>query len=236
MEKLIYLVWKPEHQSNEIFCNSLVIQTSKQLGAAGAKSIRITLADNDVAPAHKSRIISARLAALPSAPDAMVSFWLNSAIHRKPVESILRNNGNIISGYLVTESEPLVNTKHPAQRGQRAYGMNQVVFLRKPERLTREQWLELWLGQHTPIAMATQSTFGYRQNIVAHVLTENALSIDAIVEENFPPEAMNSAHAFYNATGDDQLMKKNQSAMFASVQRFIDLDKLDCLPMSEYNF
>ena len=232
----MYLVWKPHDQTPELFRDSLLKQASRQLLATGVQHLRMTFVDNDVSAAHKLRIVSASLAATPGIPDAVISFWLNHPSEHSSIESILKQYCNILSGYQVSESEPLINTMHPTLSGQRTVGMNQVVFLRKPERLTREQWLELWLKQHTPIAIATQSTFGYRQNIVTQALTDNALPIDAIVEENFPPEAMTSAHAFYNAVGNDALMRKNQTEMFASVQRFIDLDKLDCLPMSEYNF
>jgi hypothetical protein len=148
----------------------------------------------------------------------------------------MRTFCSAIHGYLVTESEPLINTQHPGKKNQRAYGMNQVVLLRKPDSIHYEKWIDIWHNSHTQIAMETQSTFAYRQNVVARPVTRQAIALDAIVEENFPPEAMTSAHAFYNAVGDDKLLKKNQTAMFESVQRFIDLEKLDCLPMSEYNY
>ena len=34
------------------------------------------------------------------------------------------------------------------------------------------------------------------KNVISRAITKDALAIDAIVEENFPPEAMTSAHAF----------------------------------------
>jgi len=49
--------------------------------------------------------------------------------------------------------------------------MYQVVLLRKPPRLSHEQWLEIWLGSHTQVAIDTQSTFGYRQNVIVRPLT-----------------------------------------------------------------
>jgi hypothetical protein len=242
MEKLIYLLWKPQAQNIEAFRDQMVSQLAGQLTQAGAMQLRLAIADPDVEAAQKKRLLSAKL---NPAPDALVSFWLNSAGLRQPAEKILADACTAISGYLVTESEPLPNTRHSTSMGQRTAGMNQVVLLRRPARLNAQEWLRLWLEQHTPIAIATQSTFGYRQNVVARVLTDNPLTqelaIDAIVEENFPPAALSSLHAFYNALddqgkNDDTLLRKNQTAMFASVQRFIDLDKLDCLPMSEYNF
>lgn len=245
MEKLIYLIWKPPAQSSDAYRDNFIAQLAPQLIRAGASKLRLGIVDSDVEAAQKKRLLSAALA---TAPDAMVSFWLNSASSRLSAETILSVASQAISGYLVTESEPLANTLHTVEARQRTPGMNQVVLLRRPARLTYKEWLDTWLNQHTPIAIATQSTFGYRQNVIVRSLTEPtnkdeiaAWAIDAIVEENFPPTAMTSAHAFYKAidaqgVDDDALLRKNQKEMFASVQRFIDLDQLDCLPMSEYNF
>ena len=56
----------------------------------------------------------------------------------------------------------------------------------------------------------------------------------AVVEENFPPEAMASDHAFYATGGDEALLQKNMNAMIESCTRFIDFQKIDVIPMSEY--
>lgn len=235
MEKLMYILWKPAGESSETFKGKLLQQILPILQGSGGQHFRLTVSDDEVAPARKLSIRATQ----PS-PDGVISGWLDSAIQRQPLESFLQAHCAKISGYLVTESEPLRNKKYPAAAGQRTYGMNQVVLLRRPSPLSADQWIDIWHNSHTSIAMETQSTFGYRQNVVTRALTTDALPIDAIVEENFPPEAMTSAHAFYNAINaegwrDDALLKKNQGRMFASVQRFIDIQQLDCLPMSEYS-
>lgn len=230
MEKLMYLLWKDSPVDKDAFRDHLLTQASS-LQQAGAMQLRITAVDSDVAPADKLR-----LQHLKPGPHAVVSFWLSSATHRQSAETLLVNNCLRVCGYLVTESEPLANTQHPAIPGQRTHGMNQVVLLRRPEKLSPQEWIRIWHDSHTRIALETQSTFGYRQNVVARALTENAPPVDAIVEENFPPEAMISAHAFYDAIGDDARLQQNRKTLFESVQRFVDLARLDCLPMSEYNF
>jgi len=139
-----------------------------------------------------------------------------------------------MAGYLVTESEPIVNSKHVVANGQRTPGMCQVVVLRKPPRLNYEHWLEIWHGSHTQVAIDTQSTFGYRQNVIVRPLTYAAPPYDAIIEEHFPAEAMTDPMVFYDAVGDEAKRKRNRKAMIESVVRFIDFDKMDCLPMSEY--
>ena len=64
-------------------------------------------------------------------------------------------------------------------------------------------------------------------------MTYAAPPFDAIIEENFPLEAMTSQHAFYGVETDAQL-QANQQAMIDSCVRFIDFDKIDVVPTSEY--
>lgn len=235
MEKLIYLLRQTEAQQKtdttaQDWHNSLRQTLAPAMLAAGAQRLRLNLADADVAPAQ-----AMRLSSLAPAADAMVSFWLDSASQRKPLESLLSSYATSIAGYAVCESEPLRNTLHPPLEGERCYGMNHVVFLQIPPRLERAQWQDLWLEQHTAAAIDTQQTFGYRQNIVVRTLTQDAPRFDAIVEENFPPAAMLDQNAFYRNESAEQL-KNNQKRMYESCKRFIDFDKMDRLPTSEYNF
>ena len=69
---------------------------------------------------------------------------------------------------------------------------------------------------------------------VVRVLGEETRPFDAIVEENFPPAAMDSDHAFYNTGGDENLLQQRMTAMLGSCARFIDFTKIDVIPMSEY--
>jgi hypothetical protein len=181
-----------------------------------------------VAPAARLRQENCR-----PAMDAMLSVWLDSAVFRAPIEALIEARVARMVGYLVTESEPIVNTAHPGVAGRRTYGMAQVVFLQRPRRLNEQQWLEIWQGSHSQVAIDTQSTFAYRQNVIVRPMTYAAPPFDAIIEENFPPEAMTSQHVFYGAAGDAQL-QANLQAMIDSCVRFIDFDKIDVIPTSEY--
>lgn len=229
MEKILYPVWKSASQSILEFRNALLGEVSTQLVASGVLKLRMSIIDDDVAPAAALRQEN-----IQPLMDGMISIWVNSSVYRQQQESIIAAAVDRFHGYLVTESEPTVNTLHPTVAGGRTYGMNQIVFLQRPERISYEQWLDTWHNSHTQIAIDTQSTFGYRQNVVVRKLTEAGPRIEAIIEENFPPDAMTSPHAFYGAVGDDELFQSNQKAMIDSVMRFIDFDKLDVMPTSEY--
>ncbi len=233
MEKIIYLLWKPAATSAQQFKENLVGNVAANILASttAIQQLRISAVDDDVAAAAPYRIEFDG-----AAYSAMIAVWLDTAQQRHAMEEILRQCCPRFAGYLVTESEPLTDASRRGEIGQRSHGMNQVVTLRIPPRLTREAWLDIWLHSHTKIAIETQSTFGYRQNIVARQLTADAPAIDAIVEENFPPAAIADRRAFYDAVGDEEKFKSNQKIMIESCMRFIDFDKIDCIPMSEYFF
>jgi hypothetical protein len=229
MEKMLYVVWKHEADSERAFRQKLLEKVSPQLIDLGARQLRIGVADEDVAPA-----LSLRMETTKPPIAGLVSIWVDTSTRRRPFEDVIQGSVARLAGYLVTESEPIVNTKHIVAEGQRTPGMYQVVLLRKPPRLNYEQWLDIWLGSHTQVAIDTQSTFGYRQNVVVRPLTYAAPPYDAIIEESFPAEAMTDPMVFYNAVGDEAKRKRHEKAMFESVVRFIDFDKIDRIPMSEY--
>jgi len=229
MEKMLYITWKHDGDSERVFRQKLADKLSPRLIDLGARRLRIGVADEDVAPAAALRMETTK-----PPITGLISIWADTSTKRRPFEEAIQGSVARLAGYLVTESEPIVNTKHVVADGQRTPGMYQVVLLRKPPRLSHEQWLEIWLGSHTQVAIDTQSTFGYRQNVVVRPLTYAAPPYDAVIEEYFPAEAMTDPMVFYNAVGDETKRKKHEKAMFDSVVRFIDFDKIDRIPMSEY--
>ncbi len=229
MEKLVYLLWKPEAVSGDAFRDALLATTAQQLLAAGALQLQIDIADSAVAPAAPMRLICTR-----PLPDALLTLALHTHLDRKGVEAALAAAAPRFAGYLVSGSEPIPNTKQRARDGERTPGYAQIALIQRPPRLAHEHWLEIWQGSHTKVAKETQSTFRYVQNSVIRGLTHNAPRFDAIVEECFPAAAMTSQHAFYDAIGDDAKLDRNRKRMMESSGRFIDFDKIDVIPMSEY--
>ncbi len=225
MEKILYPVWKPDGLQADDFRDLLLKQLGPELLELDVRALRISVVDTEVEPAS-----ALRQETLGEAMDAMVSVWLHSSVYRAPIEAAIAKQVERMAGYLVTESEPL---HADTPEGERTSGMAQVVFLRRPERLSEEEWLETWHGCHTRIAIDTQSTFGYRQNVVARAVTADAPAVDAIIEENFPAEAMTSQHAFYGVETDEAL-QANLKAMIESCARFIDFEKINVIPTSEY--
>jgi hypothetical protein len=137
------------------------------------------------------------------------------------------------AAYLVTESEPL-RDEAPAPPWERTRGFANLAFLRRPPGLDPATWLSRWQDDHTPVAIETQSTFRYVQDVVVRPLTVDAPAVDGIVEECFPIEALTDLHAFFDAVGDDDRLTENLGRMNESVERFGASTSIDVVPTSEY--
>lgn len=232
MEKVIYAISYAPDAAPPDLGERLRGEVTARLLDLGALRTQVNVVDEDVAPAASLRMCSS------SAPaDAVVSVWVDSATPhlRAPFDDAVALVGGRQAGYLVTESVPMRNERHPVAPGERTPGMAQTVFFRRAPGLSDEAFLATWLGSHTQIAIDTQDTFSYVQNVVVRVLTPGAEPWDAIVEECFPAEAMTDPGAFFDAVGDPDRLAEHGRIMFESVQRFIDLSAIDVIPTSRYD-
>jgi hypothetical protein len=100
--------------------------------------------------------------------------------------------------------------------------------------MSHDDYLAYWMLEHTPIAIRTQATSAYIQNIVEESLTAGSPEIAAIVEEHFPMAAMTDPHAFYGSRGDDAELNRRITELMASVARFGADTGLDLVPTSRY--
>ena len=190
-----------------------------------------------------------------------LTFWLATALRldswlcgdaERRFTELLQGNGDKVAirnfrSYVVTESMVMDATSEmPAMdawrkptpeaepKVERLPGWQQIVPLKIPSTISRQQWLDIWLYSHADIACETQSTFGYIHNIVQRTTMGVDSDIDAIVTENFPDAAMSDDAAFYDAVGDAEKLAANQHAMMESCERFIDNSDIAVVPMSAY--
>ena len=228
---MIYALWRDTNRTREDFNEGLRGTAARRLLEAGVRGLRLNLIDSAVDPAAALRQIHTR----PQV-EAVAQVWLDVAHDefRAPVDAILRAAASGVASWLVTESEPIRNTLHPPRPGERTPGWSQICFLQRPSRLTPEAWREIWQGSHTRVAIDTQSNFEYIQNTIVRALSPAAPAYDAMVEECFPTAAMTDPHTFFAAVDDAAKFKRNTQAMAASCARFIDFDKIDVIPTSQY--
>lgn len=228
MEKLVYVLWRPSGSSADDFSRELR-SAAAGWSRLGARRVAVNVVDRFVEPS-----MSARITHLDPPPAAVASFWLDACDDRGPIEAELARHTARLAGYLVVESVPLVNTTHTAGPGERTPGINMIALIERPERIAYDRWIEHWHGHHKRVALETQCTYAYVRNVVVRPLTAGAPPWAGIVEEGFPAEAVTNPMLWYRAEGSQQTLEKNLGRMIESVQAFLDIDKVESHPMSEY--
>lgn len=114
---------------------------------------------------------------------------------------------------------------------QRTAGTVQICTFERKSELTEAEFQQRWLVDHTPIALATQSTQGYLQS---RIIKDAITSADGLVEEYFPAAAGHSLSAFFNAADNPGLLENHINRMVASCDRFIESGSINVIHMSEY--
>jgi hypothetical protein len=229
VEKLVYVLWKQPERSIGSFREAMLGEVARGLKGLGVRGLSVNLADELAAYAQGMRITR-----MSEPPSGTLSVWLDTALDRGPLHRLLESACQRLVGYLVLESVPLVNTTQIRAPGERTPGITTVAFLEKPEGMTHEGWLEQWQGRHTRVAIETQSTFLYIQNLIVRPVTEDAPPWSAIVEEGFPAEAATDPMVFFAAGDSRAKLAENRSRLLESCAKFIDFARLESHPMSSY--
>lgn len=190
---------------------------------AGARRVQLNISDATVAG-------GLRISELDPPIEAVVSVWTSRP---DAAVAVLAARAERVAAWEVTTRAPL-DPALPAD-GTRVDALANLAFLRRPADLPRTEWLRIWLEDHTRVAIETQATFGYHQNIVERALTPDTPTVDAIVEELFPMAAIGDVHAFYGSGGDPLELESRISRMLASVARFGADRDLDVVPTSRFD-
>ena len=119
----------------------------------------------------------------------------------------------------------------PLNSGETFSGTIQLCCFERREGLSDAALEQIWFTEHVQVAIDTQNTLGYRQNLVLRSSHER---LDGIVEEHFPIEAANSLTAFF-ADGDDEAkMMSNIHVLTESSERVLDLERSSVIHMTEH--
>lgn len=225
MEKVILTLRGTD--ADDAWCARLRAHVAADLLDVGLPGLAINVRDAEVRDSLMT------LTTMDPAVVAFVSVWVQQSYGAQvqAVTALLQKECGDVAAYLVTESVPL--PPPPTVAGQRTAGLANVALLRRPADLDEATWLSRWHIDHTPVAIETQSTFGYTQNAVVRALTPNAPAISAVVEELFPAEAISDLHAFFGAADDDDL-RNRMERMLASTAAFGANENVDTVPTSRY--
>ena len=227
MEKVIITLRATD--ADEGWCTRLRVQVAADLLEIGAPGLAINVCDDAV----RNSLMT--LTTLEPAVVGFVTLWTQQSYGDQVRATLARLDKECddVAAYLVTESVPLPPPKTVS--GERTPGLANVALLRRPDDLDEATWRQRWHIDHTPVAIETQSTFGYTQNAVVRPLTEGAPAFAAIVEELFPIEAISDLHAFFGAADDDDL-RDRMERMVASTAAFGANRDVDTVPTSRYMF
>lgn len=236
MEKLQYLCWPEPGRTPAEQGRLFVDDVAPALLALAPRALSLQVDDADAQvpvpmppPADEPQ------------PGALVSLWLDCYDARAPFEEVLRAASPRVAGYLVTESlyRDYGGNRWSSPRtwpdGERSPGVVMVTLLERPERIPYDIWIEHWHGVQSPVSEAMQPRTRYVRNAVARPLTPDAPPWLGIVEEAWPSaEHVTDPMLFYGADGDPDRMQAHLAEMLASVQAFLDLDRIRSFTTSEY--
>ena len=225
MEKVIIALRRAD--ADDAWCTRMRSEVVTDLLELGLPGLTVNVRDGAV------RHSLMTLTTLDPPVVAFVTVWVHQSYGEQVTAALSRlaSEADQVAAYLVTESVPLPS---PATaEGARTDGYANVALLRRPEDLDEATWLQRWHIDHTPVAIETQSTFGYTQNAVVRALTPDAPAIDAIVEELFPDAAVTDLHAFFGAPDDAELSRRMER-MVASTSAFGANRNVDTVPTSRY--
>lgn len=227
MEKVIIVVQQAE--ADEQWCQRLRGPVADELLSLGLPGVAVNVRDEPVRDSMMT------LTTLNPPGAAVVSLWTQQYYGEQmhAALALLAAESDAAAAYLVTESMP-IPPPDPGD-GQRTRGLANIALLRRPANLDQESWLRIWHLEHTSVAIETQATFGYTQNVVVRALTPNAPAIDAIVEELFPDGAVSDPYAFYGAS-DEADLQNRLSRMLESCVKFGAHENIDTVPTSRYAF
>jgi hypothetical protein len=229
VEKICYLIWKPEGVTETAFRDQLIGETAEQLLACGVHKLSILSCDETTAPLEKARITQ-----MEQPLAGMISVWVDISDDRAALEEAIDKVVDRKAGYLVVESVPTLNTTHTAPLGERTPGTTLLTCLTPKPDLTYDEFLGIWHTRQRKVAQETQCTYLYIRNVVVRALTPDAPAWAGIVEEGFPTEAVTDPMIWYKAEGSKEKRDENFGKMIASVTSFLDLSKIESHPTSEY--
>ena len=224
MEKVVVLL--RAEQPDDQWCERVRGPVADELLDLGVAGLSVNVRDSAV----RDSLMTLTTLAPPVA--AVIGIWVQQSYGTQVAATLdtLAAECESLAAYLVTESVPIAP---PDRLGERTPGFANVALLRRPPELDRATWLTRWQVDHTPVAIETQATSGYTQNVVVRALTPDAPAIDGIVEELFPDAATTDLHAFFGAA-DDADLQDRMTRMVASTSAFGATDNIDTVPTSRY--
>ena len=233
--KLVYILHAPKGRSDEATREVLLGEVAQRLVERGARRLGMDIRDAE------SRVKSPAPRMIFEQPiSALVNLWIEDVEEREPFEKVLRSAGFTYDGYLVDESvyTDYGDNRHARRRdwpdGRRSPGIMAVTLMKRPRRLTKDEWIRRWHGTMSPVSEEIQPRARYVRNLVIRSLTQGAPPYEGIVEEAWPSKRhITSPWLFYGADNAARLAV-NMARILRAVTSFLDLLQIHTAMMGEY--
>lgn len=236
MKKIIYLLWSAREMAPSERREILLDNVAPALLKLDPIGLQINICDDlatTPSPAPKPAFSEPFI--------AMVDVWLDDDVDPLAYEDHLRTAGFQLAGYQVDEwlytdygEHHSANEPRDWADGERSRGILAVTLLRKPKRLSREQWMSRWFGHQSPMSERMQPRARYVRHVVEHSITPGAELVEGIVEEDWPSsEHVTNLKLFYGARSWWDVVR-NMTIMLHSVVRILNLFNITTVMMSEY--
>lgn len=234
-KKIIYLLWSPEGQSGEERRRILLKECAGEIIDAGVLKLVMYVNDTDSDVKSPAPFKESEKPVI-----AQVEVWIKDLESTGTIESILHGKGFTLAGYRVQESiyREYGGNMYMHQRdwadGRRSPGLVSVNLLKRPEKISPEEWIKRWHNIMSPVSEAIQPRARYIRNLVLEVITADAPSFNGIVIEAWPSKRhVTNKFLFFGADNIFQLLG-NMLKILKAVKSFLKIKDIRSIMMSEY--
>ena len=162
MEKVIITLQRPD--SDEAWCTRMRTEVVADLLELGLPGLAVNVRDDDV----RNSLMT--LTTLEPPVVGFVTVWAHQSYGESVTAALTRLSQRRIMLPRIWSPNRCRFRRRPTAPGARTDGFANVALLRRPADLDDATWRQRWHINHTPVAIETQSTFGYTQNAVVRAL------------------------------------------------------------------
>ena len=221
--KLVYALWADRGRDRRELGRGLIEDAAPRLRECGARVAAVNVADVDAPLSGSMPLVEAG-----DALAALLTLDPEDAADTEPLAPVLAAFGERVGGYRVEESVPVEWETPAGGAGERTPGVKLVTLFDKRPELGDDEFLRLWVEEHTPLSIDVHPLWRYVRNRVLESLTPEAPFFRGVVEETFRSlDDVLDPDRFYGSA-------ENQRRVARHVRRFIDLRRMQTCLMSEY--
>jgi hypothetical protein len=235
LNKIIYILWGPLERDKDETRNILLNQIAGEILDLGVEKLVMYIADSDsdVKPPGLKHPYKEMIT-------AEIEVWMKEKTAHPGIEKVLADAAFRCAAYLADESiyREYGGNMFMHQRdwpdGRRSPGVVAVTLLKRPPKISADEWVKRWHGIMSPVSEKIQPRSRYVRNLITERLSPEAPAYDGIVIEAWPSKRhVSSSFLFYGAENVFQLLR-NMFSILRAVRSFLRIRDIRTVMMSEY--